>query len=186
MSRKTQRSTRFFFHTLSSLSENFIFIYLGLSLFTGDHLVYRPFLILFTIFAVIVSRYCAVFPIAWILNKLSDMRAQHRYNASSGFPQPPAFQIPRKYQLMLFWAGLRGAVGFALSEGIDGPNAYPLQTSVLVAVVITVIVFGGTTAQMLDVLEIDTGIENQSNASSDTEEDIDLSLIHISEPTRPY
>lgn len=173
MSRKTQRSTRFFFHTLSSLSENFIFIYLGLSLFTGDHLVYRPFLILFTIFAVIVSRYCAVFPIAWILNKISDMRAQHRHTSSSGFPQPPAFQIPRKYQLMLFWAGLRGAVGFALSEGIDGPNAYPLQTSVLVAVVITVIVFGGTTAQMLDVLEIDTGIENQSDASSDTEEDID-------------
>lgn len=167
MSLKTQRTTKSSFHTLSSLSENFIFIYLGLSLFTGDHLVYRPFLILFTIIAVIASRYCSVFPIAWILNKVGQMRANHRASNSAGLPQEPVYQIPRKYQLMLFWAGLRGAVGFALSEGIDGPNAYPLQTSVLVAVVITVIVFGGTTAQMLEVLQIDTGVENTSDTSDD-------------------
>ena len=48
MSRRTQRSTRYFFATISQLSENFIFIYLGLTLFTQDQLVYKPLFILVT------------------------------------------------------------------------------------------------------------------------------------------
>ena len=39
MSRRTQRTTRYTFQTLANLSENFIFIYLGLSLFTQEILV---------------------------------------------------------------------------------------------------------------------------------------------------
>ena len=35
MSRRTQRTTKYIFSTLAQLSENFIFIYLGLSLFTS-------------------------------------------------------------------------------------------------------------------------------------------------------
>ena len=171
MSLKTQRTTKSSFQTLSSISENFIFIYLGLSLFTGEHLVYRPTLILFTIVAVVASRYCSVFSIAWVLNQIRGFRAEQRRQFSTGFPDNSSHYIPRHYQLMLFWAGLRGAVGFALSEGIRGSNAYPLQTSVLVAVVITVIVFGGTTAQMLEILRIDTGVEDQEDPSSDHDEE---------------
>lgn len=144
---------------LTQLSENFIFIYLGLSLFTGEHLVFQPMLILFTLFAVVASRYCAVFPIAWALNQLGEWRAQRRLRHQPGVPVVP-YHLPRNYQLMLFWAGLRGAVGFALSAGIEGENTYALQTSVLVAVVMSVIVFGGTTAQMLEILQIDTGVED--------------------------
>lgn len=46
MSRRTQRTTKYMFTTLSSLCENFIFIYLGLSLFTQTQLVYKPIFIL--------------------------------------------------------------------------------------------------------------------------------------------
>jgi len=149
---------------LPQLSENFIFIYLGLSLFTGEGLVYRPLLIVFSLVAVVASRYCSVFPIAWILNKAFEMHAQRR-RMSSGLPQE-AHVLPLQYQLMLFWAGLRGAVGFALSKGMSGVNAPALQTTVLVVVVLTVIVFGGTTAQMLEVLHIDTGIDDDEDDAS--------------------
>lgn len=175
MSLRTQRTTKYIFQTLASLSENFIFIYLGLSLFTGEGLVYKPLLIIFTLVAVVVSRYCAVFPIAYALNRLADLRAKHRQRTSgAGLPEA-TYELPREYQLMLFWAGLRGAVGFALSAGIEGTNASALQTTVLVAVVLTVIVFGGTTAQMLEVLQIQTGVEDDEDEGSvaDPDEDPD-------------
>lgn len=173
MSMRTQRTTKYIFQTLASLSENFIFIYLGLSLFTGEHLVYQPLLIIFTLAAVVASRYCAVFPLAYVLNRLAELRARRRQRAlGAGLPDG-SFTLPREYQLMLFWAGLRGAVGFALSAGMEGPNAYALQTTVLVVVVLTVIVFGGTTAQMLEVLQIETGVEDEEDEGSvgDADED---------------
>ncbi|KAI3628981.1 hypothetical protein CBS9595_000053 [Malassezia furfur] len=175
MSMRTQRTTKYIFQTLASLSENFIFIYLGLSLFTGEHLVYQPLLILFTLAAVIASRYCAVFPLAYLLNRLAQLRAQRRRRALGAGVPDVSFELPREYQLMLFWAGLRGAVGFALSAGMSGPNASALQTTVLVVVVLTVIVFGGTTAQMLEVLQIETGVEDDEDDDSvaDADEDPD-------------
>lgn len=71
--------------------------------------------------------------------------------------------------MMLFWAGLRGAVGVALAAGITGDNADALRTTILVVVVLTVIIFGGTTARMLEVLGIRVGVEDE-DASSDEDE----------------
>lgn len=68
---------------------------------------------------------------------------------------------------MLFWAGLRGAVGVALAVGITGENADALRTTVLVVVVLTVIVFGGTTARMLEVLGIRVGVEDDEGSSDE-------------------
>ncbi|GAA5843289.1 hypothetical protein JCM11251_007279, partial [Rhodosporidiobolus azoricus] len=48
MSHRTQRTTRYLFASLAQLSENFIFIYLGLSLFTQTELVYKPMFIIVT------------------------------------------------------------------------------------------------------------------------------------------
>ena len=70
---------------------------------------------------------------------------------------------------MLFWAGLRGAVGVALAAGFQGENAPALRTTVLVVVVLTVIIFGGTTARMLEVMGIRTGVEEAGDIDSDDE-----------------
>lgn len=48
MSIRTQRTSKYMFGLLAQLSENFIFIYLGLSLFTQDELVYKPMFIFVT------------------------------------------------------------------------------------------------------------------------------------------
>lgn len=185
MSLRTQRTTKYIFQTLASLSENFIFIYLGLSLFTGEHLVYRPMLILFTLVAVVASRYTAVFPIAYVLNRLAALRARRRARAGGASVLEAEYELPREYQLMLFWAGLRGAVGFALSAGIEGTNADALQTTVLVVVVLTVIVFGGTTAHMLDVLRIQTGVVDDEDDGSVCGEEPELHAWGASTPRAP-
>jgi len=68
---------------------------------------------------------------------------------------------------MLFWAGLRGAVGVALANGFQGENAAALRTTVLVVVVLTVIMFGGTTARMLEVMGIKVGVEEEGSSSDE-------------------
>ncbi|CDO68766.1 hypothetical protein BN946_scf184989.g32 [Trametes cinnabarina] len=167
MSRRTQRATKYIFATLAQLSENFIFIYLGLSLFTSPPSsakitsYFKPLFIMVTTVAVVFTRYAAVFPLSEAINFF------HRH--ARGQRQE---EIPHSYQMMLFWAGLRGAVGVALAAGFKGDNAQSMRTTVLVVVVLTVIVFGGTTARMLEVLGIRTGVEDDEASSSDEEGDI--------------
>ncbi|EKM52396.1 uncharacterized protein PHACADRAFT_260743 [Phanerochaete carnosa HHB-10118-sp] len=162
MSRRTQRTTKYIFSTLAQLSENFIFIYLGLSLFTSPPSstkvtnYFKPLFIIITTVAVVFTRYAAVFPLSEAINLF------HRHARGQR-----SEEIPHSYQMMLFWAGLRGAVGVALAAGFKGDNAQTLRTTVLVVVVLTVITFGGTTAYMLQVLGIRTGVEDNTASSSD-------------------
>ncbi|CAO1632868.1 unnamed protein product [Parajaminaea phylloscopi] len=171
MSRRTQRATRYTFQTLASLSENFIFIYLGLSLFTQENLVFKPLFIVVTVASVVFSRYAAVFPIASLVNFLRRLRSRNSRARGQRRDADGNEELSREYQIMLFWAGLRGAVGFALSAGIVGENALALQTTVLVTIVLTLIVFGGTTPQMLGILNIRTGVQDDEGDSSDEDED---------------
>lgn len=78
---------------------------------------------------------------------------------------------------MLFWAGLRGAVGVALAAGMKGPHAVALRTTVLVTVVITVVVFGGTIGRMIEILGIRTGVE-EDDSDEEEEMDVESRLIH--------
>ena len=162
MSRRTQRTTKYIFSTLAQLSENFIFIYLGLSLFTSPPSSERvtnyvkPLFIAVTTVAVVFTRYAAVFPLSEAINFFTRHARGQRHE-----------ELPHSYQMMLFWAGLRGAVGVALAAGFKGENAQTLRITVLVVVVLTVLVFGGTTARMLEILGIRTGVEDEAASSSD-------------------
>ena len=60
------------FQLLAQLSENFIFIYLGLSLFTEVELVFKPMLIIVAFIAICVARWSAVFPLSRFLNFLPN------------------------------------------------------------------------------------------------------------------
>src|SRR3954451_2289042 len=60
MSRRTQLATKYLFQSLAQLSENFIFVYLGLNLFTQTDLMFKPLFILVTAFGVCVARWAAV------------------------------------------------------------------------------------------------------------------------------
>lgn len=165
MSRRTQRASKSLFSTLAQLSENFIFIYLGMALFTSAPVsepvtsYVKPLFITITAVAVVFTRYAAVFPLSEGINLFQKHARGQRSE-----------ELPHSYQMMLFWAGLRGAVGVALAAGFKGPNAQILRTTVLVVVVLTVLFFGGTTARMLEVLGIRTGVEDDGASSTDDED----------------
>lgn len=164
MSRRTQLTTKFLFQVLAQLSENFIFIYLGLTLFTETDLEFKPIFILITVVGICVARWLAVFPLSKAINWFIRYRARRR-------GQDVADELPYPYQAMLFWAGLRGAVGVALAAGLQGTNGPALRATVLVVVVLTVIIFGSTTASMLEILGIQTGVVEEID--SDDEFDIE-------------
>ncbi|EUC31995.1 hypothetical protein COCVIDRAFT_106868 [Bipolaris victoriae FI3] len=165
MSRRTQLTTKFVFQVTSQISENFIFIYLGLSLFTDDKLDYKPLFILITVAGICAARWCAVFPLSRIINSVTRYRQRRR-------GEELVEEIPWAHQAMIYWAGLRGAVGVALAAGLTGNNGDTLRATVLVVVVLTVIIFGGTTARMLEILGIRTGIVEEID--SDDEFDIEV------------
>jgi sodium/hydrogen exchanger-like protein 6/7 len=164
MSRRTQLTTKYLFQVMAQLSENFIFIYLGLDLFVQTNLQFKPLFILVAVFGICIARYLAVFPLSKLINWFLRYRARRR-------GMDVADELPFAYQAMLFWAGLRGAVGVALAAGLKGANAPALRATVLVVVVLTVIIFGGTTARMLEILGIRTGVveELDSDDEFDTE-----------------
>ncbi|QGN16326.1 endosomal/prevacuolar sodium/hydrogen exchanger [Kluyveromyces marxianus] len=169
MSRRTQVTLKYIFQLLARLSENFIFIYLGLALFTEVELVYKPMLIIITAVSICVARWCAVLPLSNFVNWFYRIRTLRSMglNSSSESEYSIPDEIPYQYQMMVFWAGLRGAVGVALAMGIQGEFKFTLLATVLVVVVLTVIIFGGTTASMLEILNIKTGCEDENDLSDD-------------------
>lgn len=175
MSRRTQLTTKFIFQVTAQLSENFIFIYLGLSLFTERDLVFKPLFILMTTVGICVARWCAVFPLSKFINWFI------RYNARRRGDTEPA-EIPYSHQVMLFWAGLRGAVGVALAAGLADANGAVLRATILVVVVLTVIIFGGTTARMLEILGIRTGVVEEI----DSDDEFDIEYIGAAEHGTSY
>lgn len=165
MSRRTQLTTKYLFQVMAQLSENFIFIYLGLDLLVERDLKFKPLFVIVTVIGICVARYLSVFPLSKAVNWFIRYRARRK-----GIDV--ADELPFSYQAMLFWAGLRGAVGVALAAGMNGANAPALRATVLVVVVLTVIIFGGTTARMLDILGIRTGVVEE--VESDDEFDIEV------------
>lgn len=177
MSRKTQITIKYIFQLLARLSENFIFIYLGLALFTEVKLVYKPLLIIITAISICVARWCAVFPLSRFINFIYRMK-RSRFLCVDRNEAEVQDEIPYQYQMMTFWAGLRGAVGVALAMGLQGEFKFTLLATVLVVVVLTVIIFGGTTAEMLEVLNIKTGCIDE-NDETDDEFDIEAPRHHV-------
>lgn len=112
----------------------------------------------------------AVFPISKLINFGFRARGQR------------SEELPQSYQMMLFWAGLRGAVGVALAAGIKGHNAKSLRTTVLVTVVISLVFFGGTIGRMVEITGIRTGVhEDEDDDSSDEEGPLGMNGYRASE-----
>lgn len=188
MSRRTQIATKYILQLLAQLSENFIFIYLGLSLFTEVELVFKPLLIIITFISICVARWSAVFPLSRFLNflykaKFKEFTNRNFMNGGISSQSAPD-EISHSYQMMIFWAGLRGAVGVALAMGLQGEAKWALLATVLVVVVLTVILFGGSTASMLEILGIKTGVEQHMD--SDDEFDIEAPRLPISIQPTPF
>ena len=150
------------FELMNFLSENFIFCYIGLSVFTFTYHKWNLGFIGCAFLATQVARALNVYPLTFLLN-LGRTR-----------------KIPGNYQNMLFFSGLRGAIAFALAvrNTVSIPRQMMLTTT-LIIVVVSVIVFGGLTLPVLSLLKIETGIDEMEEEKRARR----LSLIDINDPS---
>ncbi|KAL7746974.1 monovalent cation:H+ antiporter, CPA1 (nhx1) [Sorochytrium milnesiophthora] len=155
MSLQARQTTTYLFGVLSQLSENFIFIYLGITLFTQTEDGFHAMMILSTLLFVLVARYTSVFPFARLINAVARYR-----NPTEREP------LPHNQQVMLWWAGLRGAVSFALSLEVSSPNKLYIRTTTLIIVIITIVFFGGTVPQALRQFRIPSSVYMVHSPSS--------------------
>ncbi|XP_061492928.1 sodium/hydrogen exchanger 9 isoform X3 [Rhineura floridana] len=101
--------------------------------------------------AIFIARACNIYPITFILNLGRKQK------------------IPRNFQHMMMFSGLRGAIAFALA--IRDTESQPKQTmftTTLLIVFFTVWVFGGGTTPMLAWLQIRVGIDPDEDLKTET------------------
>ena len=146
LSDESRARTKQLFELLSFMSENFIFTYLGVSMFTyPTHKWFFGFIILAFI-AIIAGRAMNVYPLTFMLNL-------GRTN-----------KIPIHYQHVLFFSGLRGAMAYALAvrNTLSEPRQIMLTTTSVISIV-TVIACGGFTSTVLQILNIPVGVEESEH-----------------------
>ncbi|XP_026185769.1 sodium/hydrogen exchanger 6a [Mastacembelus armatus] len=153
LSPESQDRTKQLFELLNFLAENFIFSYMGLTLFTFQNHVFNPMFIVGAFLAVFLGRAANIYPLSFLLNL-------GRRN-----------KIRSNFQHMMMFAGLRGAMTFALSIRDTATYARQMMFSTtLLVVFFTVWICGGGTTQMLSCQRIRVGVDSdQDNSMSITE-----------------
>ncbi|XP_049727770.1 sodium/hydrogen exchanger 6 isoform X3 [Elephas maximus indicus] len=137
LSTESQHRTKQLFELLNFLAENFIFSYMGLTLFTFQNHVFNPTFVVGAFIAIFLGRAANIYPLSLLLN------LGRRSKIGSNF------------QHMMMFAGLRGAMAFALAIRDTATYARQMMFSTtLLIVFFTVWVFGGGTTAMLSCLHI--------------------------------
>ncbi|XP_041657156.1 sodium/hydrogen exchanger 6-like [Cheilinus undulatus] len=150
LSPESQDRTKQLFELLNFLAENFIFSYMGLTLFSFQSHVFNPLFIIGAFLAVFLGRAANIYPLSFLLNL-------GRKN-----------KIGSNFQHVMMFAGLRGAMTFALSIRDTATYARQMMFSTtLLIVFFTVWICGGGTMPMLSFMSIPVGVDSdQDNTSS--------------------
>jgi sodium/hydrogen exchanger 8 len=119
------------FKSLAVLSEYFVFLYIGMGLFTGR---FRHFHVSFVAVCIV---FCLLGRVANIL-PLSVVANLFRRN-----------KIPIKMQMVMWFAGLRGAIAFALSQNMPFEHRELYVSTTLLIVIATTLICGSMTEPML-------------------------------------
>lgn len=121
------------FSTFATLTETIVFVYMGMGVFTGG---FKQFHLTFSVVALVaclIGRALNIFPLSWLANLCRKGR----------------FKIGPKLQVVLWFAGLRGAIAFALAENMPGPHKDVYATATLTICIVTTVFCGGFTERML-------------------------------------
>lgn len=124
--------------SFAKLSESFVYVYLGITAGISfdrrsSGIVWSLSLSFYALVLCLIGRACNVFPICFVAN----------LNRSQ--------QIPRNMQVMVWFAGLRGAISFALAVNVPSklPGQAVIVTSTLSIIFFTTLVMGGLTDVMI-------------------------------------
>jgi len=188
LSSEADKHVRFVAHLLSQLSENCIFVYLGLFLFSKKYEWDIPLLGL-SIISCVVSRSLMVVIICLLVWYINIFRQRcgcykpmhHSFDSSEPQVSRTAAALQdRRIQCVLVLSGLRGAVSLSLVESIPLYNAVTgegseykgeMKAMTSASIIFTVFLFGGSAyyiLRRLDIKSIDKphGGYNSKDASS--------------------
>lgn len=126
------------FSTFATLTETIVFIYMGMGVFTGGFQNWDPYFSVVAFVACLIGRAANIFPLTIVANLCREK----------------SNKIPAKMSIVLWFAGLRGAIAFALSENMPGPNKDVYATATLTICVVTTVFCGGFTERMLVIFEM--------------------------------
>ncbi|GFO48947.1 sodium/hydrogen exchanger [Plakobranchus ocellatus] len=142
LSGESKGRTKQLFELMNFLSENFVFLYIGVSIFTFEPHRWHAGFISASFLAVLVARFCNIYPLSFLLNL-------GRSN-----------KIRPNFQHMMMFSGLRGAIAFALAIRETDTESRQMMASATMSIVLaTVILCGGFTTPMLQWLQIRVGME---------------------------
>uniref|UniRef100_A0A3P9MKH9 Sodium/hydrogen exchanger n=1 Tax=Oryzias latipes TaxID=8090 RepID=A0A3P9MKH9_ORYLA len=169
LSPESQERTKQLFELLNFLAENFIFSYMGLTLFSFQSHVFNPLFIIGAFVAVFVGRAANIYPLSLLLNL-------GRRN-----------KIGLNFQHVMMFAGLRGAMTFALSIRDTATYARQMMFSTtLLIVFFTVWICGGGTTPMLSFMSIRVGVDSDQEHTSSAAEDGSLRRCTKHESAWPF
>lgn len=155
------------FATLAVLAETVVFLYMGLDVvekFQGTPWSDWWFAVVALVLC-IVGRFCNIFPLSWIANRcrrrqgksgeMADKNSERTKSVSSADESEDPDYSGARYislpmQCVLWFAGLRGAIAFALAVNMPGPNREGYATATLFICLFTTIVCGGLTNPVLN------------------------------------
>ncbi|XP_047130387.1 sodium/hydrogen exchanger 6 isoform X1 [Hydra vulgaris] len=151
LSDQSKSATKEVFGLLNFLAENFIFCYMGLTLFTFERHQWDIGFIGWAFLATAVSRFCNVYPLSFLMNLKRSKK------------------IPMNFQHMLFFAGLRGAMAFALAiRNTESAARQLILTSTLIIAIATVVFNGSLTTYALMKLGIKVNVDPDDEISKET------------------
>ncbi|XP_055545531.1 sodium/hydrogen exchanger 7 isoform X3 [Wyeomyia smithii] len=147
LSDDSRTRTKQIFELLNFLAENFIFSYIGVSMFTFPKHHFDPLFIFSGFICAAIGRAVNIYPLSALLN----------------IARKP--KISWNFQHMLFFAGLRGAMSFALAirNTVSDARQAMLTTTSLI-VIATVIIQGGASNFLLNWLKIPVGVDDETEA----------------------
>ena len=67
-------------------------------------------------------------------------------------------KVPFKHQLVMIWAGLRGAIAFALALHFPSQHIHVIISTTMYVIMFTVFVNGGTCANFLELMDVNFGV----------------------------
>lgn len=149
LSVESKLRTKQLFELMNFLAENFVFLYIGVAVFTFHSQKWNPLFILAALISIFIARFFNIYPLSLLLNL-------GRKN-----------KITRPFMHMMMFSGLRGAIAFALAIRNTSTESRQLMVSAtMMIVIITVILGGGLTTPMLGWLQIRVGVEEEKEMTS--------------------
>jgi sodium/hydrogen exchanger 8 len=151
LSETAQVASEQIFSTFATLTETIVFVYMGMGVFTGRFHTFDLTFAIIGMLACLVGRLLNIVPLSWLANLCRSGR----------------HVISGRHQAVLWFAGLRGAIAFALSENMPGKHKDVYATGTLSICIFTTLVCGGFTERVLSIFGMKENRLPMSEESND-------------------